>query len=235
LEFVLRKPLGRLAIAVLASIAIPLAVAPVALASAPALATSSAAKSFKDNAATGIDLPNGFGLLRIASATGLPSQIKSAHFDVVEKAFQAEEDGRYWDVKVKLKDGHSFKKGDVKASWHCPGHTPPKSTSKTPKPPKPPVPPVEDTKPPVPPVEDTKPPVPPVEETTKPAEPSSEVPVTSPTKPAPGGGDVVDCPVKPAPAPEKPAGGTAPATKPVAQVPFAPVGGVETGFGFLAG
>jgi hypothetical protein len=232
LEFVLRKPLGRLAIAVLASIAIPLAVAPVALASAPALATSSAVKSFKDNAATGIDLPNGFGILRIASATGLPSQIKSSHFDVVEKAFQAEEDGRYWDVKVKLKDGHSFKKGDVKASWHCPGHGP--KPTKTPTSTKPPhSSPTKTTSPTKPtPTSTTAPTTPPVETST--TAPTTDAPVTSTTKPAPGGGDVVDCPVKPAPVPEKPAGGTAPSTKP-AQVPFAPVGGVETGFGFLAG
>lgn len=226
----MRKPLGRLAIAVLASIAIPLAVAPVALASAPALATSSASKSFKDNAATGIDLPNGFGILRIASATGLPSDIKSSHFDVVEKAFQAEEDGRYWDVKVKLKDGHSFKKGDVKASWHCPGHgpKPTKTPSSSTKPPKPPTTPPTSTshKPPT-----TPPTTPPVETSTS----KPDVPATSTSKPAPGGGDVVDCPVKPVPVPEKPAGGDAPATKPAAQVPFAPVGGVETGFGFLAG
>jgi hypothetical protein len=228
LEFVLRKPLGRLAIAVLASIAFPLSVAPVALASAPALATSSSSdKSFKDNAATGIDLPNGFGLLRIASSTGLPSKITSAQFDVVEKVFQAEEDGRFWDVKVKLKDGHSFKKGDVKATWHCPGHgsnpttttkttttEPPTSTS-TSKP--------SETATPTEPSEPTL--------TTSPVETSTSAPVTSATTPAPGGGDVVDCPVRPAPAP---AGGAAPVAVP-AQVPFAPTGGVETGFGFLAG
>jgi hypothetical protein len=223
LEFVLRKPLGRLAIAVLASIAIPLALAPVALASAPALTTSSNVNSFKDNDATGIDLPDGFGILRIASTTGLPSNIISKHFDVVEKAFQAEEDGRYWDVKVKLKEGHSFKRGDVTVSWHCPGHgqkPPTKTTSPTS--------PTTSSK-----HHSTTPTTPskPTESTpATSAQPTkaSESPVTTtPSVPAPGSGDVVEAPVRPAPS-----GGTAPVAK--AQIPFTPVGGVETGFGYLA-
>jgi hypothetical protein len=222
LEFVLRKPLGRLAAAVLASIAIPLALAPVALASTPALTTLSSDKSFKDNAATGIDLPDGTGLLRIASTTGLPTNITSKYFDVVETAYQAEEDGRFWDVTVKLKEGHSFKKGDVTVSWHCPGHglkesREPNESSTTKSTP------TKTTKP-------TKPTT-----TTKPTSTTSETTPTTgqtttsaPTKtsaPAPGGGDVVDAPVKPA----------APAGRSTPQVRFTPVGGVETGFGFLAG
>jgi hypothetical protein len=227
LEFVLRKPLGRLAAAVLASIAIPLALAPVALASTPALTTLSSDKAFKDNVASGIDLPDGTGLLRIASTTGLPTNITSKDFDVIETAYQAEEDGRFWDVTVKLKEGHSFKKGDVTASWHCPGHgakdsETKKSESTTTKPTS-----TKTTKP----TTTTKP----TSTTTKPTSTTGETTSTTvhtttsaPTKtsaPAPGGGDVVDAPVKPA----------APAGRSTPQVRFAPVGGVETGFGFLAG
>jgi hypothetical protein len=227
LEFVLRKLLGRLAAAVLASIAIPLALAPVALASTPALTTLSSDKSFKDNVASGIDLPDGTGLLRIASTTGLPTNITSKDFDVIETAYQAEEDGRFWDVTVKLKEGHSFKKGDVTASWHCPGHgakdsETKKSESTTTKPTS-----TKTTKP----TTTTKP----TSTTTKPTSTTGETTSTTvhtttsaPTKtsaPAPGGGDVVDAPVKPA----------APAGRSTPQVRFAPVGGVETGFGFLAG
>jgi hypothetical protein len=227
LEFVLRKPLGRLAAAVLASIAIPLALAPVALASTPKLTTLSSDKSFKDNVASGIDLPDGTGLLRIASTTGLPTNITSKDFDVIETAYQAEEDGRFWDVTVKLKEGHSFKKGDVTASWHCPGHgakdsETKKSESTTTKPTS-----TKTTKP----TTTTKP----TSTTTKPTSTTGETTSTTvhtttsaPTKtsaPAPGGGDVVDAPVKPA----------APAGRSTPQVRFAPVGGVETGFGFLAG
>ena len=218
----MRKPLGRLAAAVLASIAIPLALAPVALASTPALTTLSSDKSFKDNVASGIDLPNGTGLLRIASTTGLPTNITSKDFDVIETAYQAEEDGRFWDVTVKLKEGHSFKKGDVTASWHCPGHGAKESESTTTKPTS-----TKTTKP----TTTTKP----TSTTTKPTSTTGETTSTTvhtttsaPTKtsaPAPGGGDVVDAPVKPA----------APAGRSTPQVRFAPVGGVETGFGFLAG
>jgi hypothetical protein len=228
LEFVLRKPLGRLAAAVLASIAIPLALAPVALASTPALTTLSSDKSFKDNVASGIDLPDGTGLLRIASTTGLPTNIMSKDFDVIETAYQAEEDGRFWDVTVKLKEGHSFKKGDVTASWHCPGHgakdshETKESESTTTKPTS-----TKTTK--------TTTTTKPTSTTTKPTSTTGETTSTTvhtttsaPTKtsaPAPGGGDVVDAPVKPA----------APAGRSTPQVRFTPVGGVETGFGFLAG
>jgi hypothetical protein len=219
----LRKPLGRLAVAVLASIAIPLAIAPIASAAAPALATSSSSvSSFKDNIATGVDLPDGKGLLRIASSNGKPSNITSKDFDVID-TYQAEEDGRYWDVTVKMKDNKSFKKDKLSASWHCPGHEP-KPTSTSQKPPKS----TESTSKSHP----SKTTTPPTKEKPTPTSaPTSSSPVaTAPTEVTTtpgnggGGGDVVNCPVTPS----APAGGSTP------QVPFTPVGGVETGYGFLA-
>jgi hypothetical protein len=209
-EFVLRKPLGLLVAAALASVAIPVALAPAAMAAAPALTTLSSDKVFKDNAATGIDLPNGTGLLRIASSTGLPTNITSADFDVIATAYQAEEDGRFWDITVKLKAGHSFKAG-ISASWHCPGHgskggkpsTSPKSSE-----------PSESTAPAAPVGDDSAPTTDEVAPTAAPTETSA---------PAPGSGDVIGAPVQAAPA-----GGSTP------QVPFTPAGGVDTGFGFLA-
>lgn len=220
----MRKPLGRLAVAVLASIAIPLAIAPIASASTPALATSSSsASSFKDNVATGIDLPGGKGLLRIASSNGKPTNISSKDFDVVD-TYQAEEDGRYWDVTVKMKDNKSFKKDKVTTSWHCPGHQPPptKTTTKTTKPTK-----SSETTKPTKPTETTKPTKPTETTTTSPVNTPTETTTVAPTTttaPAGGGGDVVNAPVTPS----APSAGSTP------QVPFTPVGGVETGYGFLA-
>jgi hypothetical protein len=202
-EFVLRKPLGLLVAAALASVAIPVALAPTAMAAAPAPTTLSSGKLFKDNVATGIDLPNGTGLLRIASSTGLPTNITSTDFDVIATAYQAEEDGRYWDVTVKLKAGHSFKVG-ISASWHCPGRRPKGGKTSTSA--------AAST------------------ETTTPVGDESAAPTTDEaapietSAPAQGWGDVVNAPVQ-----APPAGGSTP------QVPFTPAGGVETGYGFLAG
>jgi hypothetical protein len=139
LEFDLRKPLGRLAAALLAGVAIPLAIAPSAFATGPALTVdqpndpaSTVGKEFKDNTASGVDLANGTGILRIASAAGVPTNITSKFFDVIDGPYQAEEDGRFWDVTVKLHKGHDFKKGGVDVSWHCGGHSPkpPKESKK---------------------------------------------------------------------------------------------------------
>jgi hypothetical protein len=207
---------------VLASIAIPLAIAPIASASAPALATSSSSVgSYKDNVATGIDLPDGKGLLRIASSNGKPTNISSKDFDVVD-TYQAEEDGRYWDVTVKMKDNKSFKKDKVTSSWHCPGHQPPptKTPTKTTKPTK-----SSETTTPTKPTRTTAPPTKTTETTPPPvSETTTTVPATTTTAPAGGGGDVVNAPV----VPSAPSAGATP------QVPFTPVGGVETGYGFLA-
>jgi hypothetical protein len=207
---------------VLASIAIPLAIAPIASAAGPVLATSSASvSSYKDNVATGVALLESKGLLRIASSNGKPTNITSTDFDVVD-IFQAEEDGRFWDVTVKMKGDKSFNKDKISASWHCPGHQPKptKTTTHKPTSDKPTT--SHPTK-----TETTKPTTPaPTSETTPAPTSDATSPTVAPTEvpPAPGGGDVVNAPVTPS----APAGGSAP------QVPFTPVAGVETGYGFLA-
>lgn len=123
----MRKPLGRLAIAVLASVAIPLSFVPAASAADQYNAPSVSVSAFVDNTATGVDLGDGFGMLRINSTAGIPEDITSADFTPVGKAYQAEEDARSYEVKVQFKGHKSFKKDKPSVTWHCGGggHQPP--------------------------------------------------------------------------------------------------------------
>jgi hypothetical protein len=135
-SFVLRKPLGRLALAVLASVAIPLSFVPAASAADQYNAPSVSASAFVDNTATGVDLGDGFGMLRINSTAGFPEDITSSDFTIVGKAYQAEEDARSYEVKVQFKGHKSFKKDKPSVSWHCGGggHQPPTHPTKPTKP-----------------------------------------------------------------------------------------------------
>jgi hypothetical protein len=121
LEFVLRKPLGRLAVAVLASVAIPLSFIPAASAADQYNAPSVSVSAFTDNTATGVDIGGGYGMLRINSTAGEPLDLASADFEIVGTVFQASEDSRSWEAKVRFHGTKSFKKNEPSVSWHCGG------------------------------------------------------------------------------------------------------------------
>lgn len=249
LEFVLRKPLGRLAIAVLASVAIPLSFIPTASAADQYNAPSVSVSAFVDNSATGVDIGGGFGMLRINSSAGEPLDITSADFEVVGTVSQAEEDSRAWEAKVRFKGQKSFAKSKPSVTFHCGGgggYPPPtkptKPTSSTPTTtkttPSTSVTPTSDTpttsETPTSdtpttsetPTSDTPTSTPTSETTTStPVDTTSDTPTSSaaPTTTSKPGGGTVTCPVKPV--------GTTP-TGP--QQVVRPVAAPETGFGGTA-
>ncbi|WP_297547546.1 hypothetical protein [Amycolatopsis sp.] len=117
----MRKPLGRLAVAVLASVAIPLSFIPAASAADQYNAPSVSVSAFTDNTATGVDIGGGYGMLRINSTAGEPLDLASADFEIVGTVFQASEDSRSWEAKVRFHGTKSFKKNEPSVSWHCGG------------------------------------------------------------------------------------------------------------------
>ncbi|EHR52864.1 hypothetical protein SacmaDRAFT_4690 [Saccharomonospora marina XMU15] len=81
---------------------------------------------YVDDVAHGIDLDpdNGIGLLIIACAAGQPKHLESPDFEVLEGPHQDEVDGRYWLYLVQLRDGLTFKSGEVVGYWECGGESP---------------------------------------------------------------------------------------------------------------
>jgi len=72
-----------------------------------------------DDTAYGFDLGDGTAVVIIACAGGEPTGFSSPQFDVLEGAYQEEQDGRYWDYLIQLHDGVTFDE-TIQASWTCP-------------------------------------------------------------------------------------------------------------------